>query len=555
MRKRAKQKDLSVNAIAGTYVVLLGMNITARSSLLEGLLGFAINRIDHAATKKPGGEWLKGYLTFETARKRKQDFGELVSSLKYPIQEFLWGDYTVKPNRQYTYRVVPMYGEPGSLEQGKPIKINVTTESESASKHAVYFNRGVAGSQAYARRFKNKRPDKVPNGEAFRWLSRGLEEAMIAFIGQAKDDTWSLRASIYEFQHASILKAFKEARDRGVNVRIVFDYKMGPNKPARKNLNAIKRAGIEELVTKRTQNKSHISHNKFVVLLKRGKPVEVWTGSTNITTGGIFGHSNVGHIVRDKATAKAFYDYWQQVSTDPPAKEFRIWNEEHSPVPSSRTRRKINTIFSPRSTSEALEYYTKIMGQAKNGVFLTAAFGVNKLFQAVLERNKIYLRYLLLETEGSNLRVVKRTINNQLAVGSLIGNKEGALAGWLKAQYRGERLAGLNEHVAYIHTKYMLIDPLSKNPTVITGSANFSTASTINNDENMLVIRGDTRVTDIYLSEFMRLFSHFRRRGLAAMARSRKQQNKFLYLCPDDTWTQPFYKAKSAQMSERILFG
>ena len=146
--------------------------------------------------------------------------------------------------------------------------------------------------------------------------------------------------------------------------------------------------------------------------------------------------------------------------------------------PTPRTRARIYTIFSPRSTGEALEYYTKIMDDAKNGVFLTAAFGVNKLFQAVLERNKTYLRYLLLETEGSNLRVVKRTLNNQIAVGSLIGSEEGAVAGWLKAEYRGERLAGLNEHVAYIHTKYMLIDPLSRNPTVITGSANFSTAST-----------------------------------------------------------------------------
>ena len=70
----------------------------------------------------------------------------------------------------------------------------------------------------------------------------------------------------------------------------------------------------------------------------------------------------------------------------------------------------------------------------------------------------------------------------------------------------------------------------------------------------MLVIRGDTRVADIYLSEFMRLFSHFRRRGLAAMARSRKQKKKFLYLCPDDSWTRPFYESGSERMKERLLF-
>ena len=64
-------------------------------------------------------------------------------------------------------------------------------------------------------------------------------------------------------------------------------------------------------------------------------------------------------------------------------------------------------------------------------------------------------------------------------------------------------------HVLYIHTKYMLIDPLGPLPTVIVGSANFSKASTDSNDENMLVIRGNQAIADIYLGEFMRLFSHY----------------------------------------------
>ena len=45
---------------------------------------------------------------------------------------------------------------------------------------------------------------------------------------------------------------------------------------------------------------------------------------------------------------------------------------------------------------------------------------------------------------------------------------------------------------------------------VISGSTNFSDASTKDNDENMLVIRGDKRVADIYLGEFMRLWRHYR---------------------------------------------
>jgi phosphatidylserine/phosphatidylglycerophosphate/cardiolipin synthase-like enzyme len=54
----------------------------------------------------------------------------------------------------------------------------------------------------------------------------------------------------------------------------------------------------------------------------------------------------------------------------------------------------------------------------------------------------------------------------------------------------------------------MLVDPLSDDPIVVAGSANFSDASTTQNDENMIITRGNKRVADIYFGEFMRLYSH-----------------------------------------------
>lgn len=68
--------------------------------------------------------------------------------------------------------------------------------------------------------------------------------------------------------------------------------------------------------------------------------------------------------------------------------------------------------------------------------------------------------------------------------------------------------SGLNGNVRYVHNKFMIIDPLSDAPLVVAGSANFSAASTNENDENMLVVAGNKRVADIYLGEFMRLYSH-----------------------------------------------
>jgi hypothetical protein len=73
----------------------------------------------------------------------------------------------------------------------------LVTEDEDLGKHAVYFNRGVAGSQAYARKFNNVSPDRVPDRKAFIWASRGLEEAVLAYIGQAKSKDYGLRAAVY----------------------------------------------------------------------------------------------------------------------------------------------------------------------------------------------------------------------------------------------------------------------------------------------------------------------------------------------------------------------
>ena len=56
-----------------------------------------------------------------------------------------------------------------------------------------------------------------------------------------------------------------------------------------------------------------------MVLLK-GKtrvPSEVWTGSTNISEGGIHGQTNVGHWVRNKDVAAQFLAYWNLLSGDP----------------------------------------------------------------------------------------------------------------------------------------------------------------------------------------------------------------------------------------------
>jgi len=549
MRKKAKRGPLSVHAIAGSYVVLLGVDMDEKSS--KGVLGFGIERTDH--TNNDRADWLQGFKTFPNSGLER---GALVSTKDHPIQSFLWADFTTRLRHEYTYRIVAMRGEPGKLKEGESVKVRFAMEDEAKGTHAVYFNRGVAGSQAYVRKFGNKPPDKVPGRAAWRWLSRGLFKAMLDFIAQAKGKQFGIRAAVYEFNQGAVLKAFGKASASGADVKIVFDARENSqNTPNKSNREAIEKAGIDAITIPRTANPSNISHNKFIVLLKNGKPVQVWTGSTNMTDGGIFGHSNVGHIVRDPKIAARYLEYWERLSTDPEMNrkkeldKIRPFNEEKFPVPEGLPDEKATTtIFSPRQSLRALEWYAERMDSANTGVFLTAAFGVNDLFEEIFAKDKNYLRYLLLEKAGNNIERLKVDPDVRIAIGAVLG--ENAFERWMEK----ERLTGLNKNVKFIHTKYMLIDPLGDDPIVISGSANFSDASTRKNDENMLVIRGDTRVADLYLGEFMRLFNHFYFRMVANSIPKKSGKVSSGKLTPDDSWRLPYYRKDSVKQKERLYF-
>jgi phosphatidylserine/phosphatidylglycerophosphate/cardiolipin synthase-like enzyme len=175
---------------------------------------------------------------------------------------------------------------------------------------------------------------------------------------------------------------------------------------------------------------------------------------------------------------------------DPSRKDARAWDDQETPTPAGPTPvGEVVSIFSPRRGLSALKWYAARMDAATESVFLTAAFGVSKELGAIFEEKKPYLRYLLLD-KPNKVTTINRNPSNRIVAGGYLGH-----GGW--RQWLEEALTDLNKHVRYVHTKYMLSDPLGADPIVISGSANFSEASTTQNDENMLVVRGDTRLADM----------------------------------------------------------
>ncbi len=553
MRVRQSDGSLSVHAIAGTYVVLFGFNLDEADC--GGLKGFSVHRTDHTENE---AYFLEGQKVFEKTDPGLAP-GSAYSTRSHPVQSFLWSDYTAKPGHSYTYRFTAQKGEPDALVPFKQVTIDIITESTESGIHDIYFNRGVAASQAYAKRFGNRPPAEkidgvlVRNEGAFKWLSRGLFEAMTGFVLDGAGPKRALRIAAYEFHYAPFLAAIKTAADLGCDIKIIYDARK--DEPRDKNRIAVANAGIAPLTKERLKGKSKISHNKFIVRLTNGVPDAVWTGGTNFSEGGIFGHSNVAHVIEDPVIAQKYLDYWTLLAADPENADLKPDVDALSPLPVGAPPAGVVPVFSPRGSLEALQWYADLAKGAKQGLFMTFAFGISDVFQKVYAEASTPLRFALLEkktramAKGPERDAAEKKIDdlrkkreNVFAIGSLIPNNK--LNGWLS-----EKLTGLNRNVSYIHNKFMLIDPLSEDPVVIGGSANFSIASTDGNDENMVAVRGDKRIADIYLGEFMRLYSHHAFRE-SLQWRDKNDRPKFLRV---DDWWKDYYKNNSRK-ARRLFF-
>jgi hypothetical protein len=567
MRQLVRDDVLTIRAIGGLHVVTVAWDFSeGQEAKRKGLLGFAIERSELRQSTVIERYYLRGIKRFKSKDEGLAP-GTPVPTSEHPIQSFQWGDYTAKANTKYRYKVVPVYGQPKliELDQNSSTTVEISTEAElgqpgqnGVASHDIYFNRGVAGSQAYALKFGKAKPDETePDSDQMKWLSRGLFEALIAFIARASGDDasdYKLRAMLYEFHYLPIGEAFSAARKAGADVSIRYEAQSYIDV----NEEMIAQASIER-ICKPQKSRAGVRHNKFIVLIHKGEPVAVWTGSTNISAGGIFGHSNLGHVIWDKGLAQLYLDYWERLAkpdvTRGPLVDANL-QVEPTPSPGSPPPPdRMLTLFCPRDspkTLETLHWYADLMASAQRILCMTFAFNLDKVFSDVLERAGTTLRYAVFDKN------LKKDVEEQIEqVGNTVVAAGAKLAGGDIENFLGENLTGFNKN-QYIHDKFMLVDPLGEDPIVVTGTANFSGSSQSANDENMVVIRSNIRVADIYFGEFMRIFDHLYSRyiiGKMKKAGTSDPEAGFLKEDPKDWVPQNFKENGRKDLRRRYFIG
>jgi phosphatidylserine/phosphatidylglycerophosphate/cardiolipin synthase-like enzyme len=586
MRVGGGDGDFKAKAIAGTHTILMALDCP--EARRKGLKGFAFQR-EIVGPGSTGPRFLRSQKIFKSVvpdPKNAHDPADPKKPAafytdKFPVQSFLWGDYAASPGTRYRFVVQPMYGTPGALttDPRDAITLEITTEQEwsEGETHGVWFNRGAIASQKFAEEFGNQPPQNIndPNDKTVKWLSRGLLEAALQYINETKPAD-ALRVAAYEFTYPPILNALEALIAKGIDVQIVYHDTVdsegndGPNETAMKAA----RLAVNDQKTTYRRSLTKIPHNKFIVRLKGGtEPVEVWTGSTNFTPSGFLGQTNVGHRVADAETAQNYLAFWELVKTDPALDDARARTAVLTPDPLEAIASKsIARLFSPREKSQMLGWYGRRILNAANSVWFTAAFGVSKVLIDPIAKKRSQMRFVLLEKPLPDAQ--KKTLTADfnrviLSYGTPLGQiyrmkngkptaripiKEFELDKWF---FEEEHFRPSNDgFVFFVHTKFLLIDPLSDDPLVCSGSANFSSGSLLQNDENMLLVRGNTRIADIYMSEFDRIFRHFYFRDIANELAAAKTSDdaKAIFLDETDGWTASYFKPGTLKNNRRIMF-
>jgi len=543
VRKLKKNADdtFRVKAYAGTNGVLLAMDLAEARK--PNFLGFAIEQNESAK----GWRWLLNSLTFPGQAHTIPQWGATPSNIA-PFQKFRWADYSIEPGTACKYRVHLAYSDQPTL--GEALEIDVCTDDGRPQDHRVCFNRAVAASQSFGRQFhelderlKEQKALPVEDWPARprKWLENGLLEAILRFIGRATSAKWALDIAIYEYELKSIVDAVNEAHMRGVDVRVLYHAKAGDEQTAinASNLKKIPAARKRGRVT------SKIFHDKFIVLSRidaagRRAPQAVLCGSTNFTENGVYRQANVVHVTDDKAVAARYLELFGVIWADPEnVAATRKWITANNPMDRAQP---LFVGFSPRTGKGDLAEFVRIISAADKDVLFATAF---KLPEDILDAllgspNDPVLRYGIQNT-ASRITGFHADRTAEFTAPALLSS---GLEGWVKEGLRGQRGNLL------IHTKAVVANFTTNDPVIISGSHNFSVPASNGNDENYLIIRGNTDLADRYGLEILRFYEHYRFRYYAKLLKLKKAKP----LATDDSWADDYYTQGHIKKSGRLRF-
>lgn len=328
-----------------------------------------------------------------------------------------------------------------------------STASLSSGKIRPYFNHSVDHS--------------FSSGVDAQDIGSGFADTISAYMDLAQS---TLDICVYNASSSIIANAINAAYDRGVTVRYIADDDVTNIMLSSLNSNIP--------VVYRDPSPAGIMHNKFIII-DANSTNNSWIlgGSTNWTNpSNLLNDYNNMIFIQDEAIAKAytleFEEMWGGV--------FGTHKLDNTPHKFITNGKLIEVYFSPsdQTTSHILETIENVDNTLEFGLL---SFTRDDLGQAVIDKD-------------IQFGVIARGIIEQENV---TGSEFTTLS---TANVNVRSHQGVSHQ---LHHKYMIVDAnyIGADPTVLTGSHNWSNNAENNSDENTLIIH-DEVTANIYLQEF-----------------------------------------------------
>ncbi len=341
-----------------------------------------------------------------------------------------------------------------------PTRVYATISESSGNIH-VYFTGSVDTSVAI--------------DEEAMSLGTSTNDTIAAWITSAQH---TLDIAVYNTNNVAIENAVNTAAANGVQIRYIAE---GENA----NL-GIQNFDSSIPVHYRTDGEGSGMHNKFFIGdADYPETAFVLTGSTNMTTANLNTDKNNLIVFQDQSIARGYRLEFNE-----------MWGSD-SMVPD-----EANAKFGPAKTvNTPLKY---IVGGSPVEVYFSPTDGTTSAIRETIETMDYGMAFALLSFTRDDL--ADAVIDGS----SFFVSPQGAIEqiSGTGAEFDNLTAAGIDVHshqgiAGSLHHKYAVIDysePLS-DPTVVTGSHNWSSTAENINDENTVIVH-DARVSNLYYQEF-----------------------------------------------------
>lgn len=521
---------------------------------IKGCLGFALHRQARDATgqllKPEVGTAVETWVGFETDPNAHN--GTHQPSTTWPIQRFIWSDYFLGGAAEVRYQVVPMGGQPGSLKPLDPSSdwtpwAKVGTGQTAGFK--AWFNHGIVASQWVERALSGGSPSSLldqdirdPKNPVRAELGGELRRAMLDQMDLSNKAGETIYAALYELNDPELIPALESFGKRCNLVLGSGAYKAGEldeNADVRDQLRKSKQINLFDRLVK----SPHFAHNKFIVFCDAdGKPLRLWTGSTNWTVTGLCTQVNNGILVDDPTIAAAYLARWQQIKgagSDYPAS---LSQQGSTPGRSRVGSSSLTAWNAPTSNFVDLADARRLIQGARQGVlFLMFNPGPkNTLLNDILalDEHKLFVHGVVNQDPGGKAdplftlhdRGDAIDAEPEVVVPTEIKN---SLNKWFGDEYKGKMVC--------VHSKVIVVDPFGTHPVVMTGSHNLGPKASSKNDDNLLIVENAPGLAAEYAVNILGVFAHYKYRYNLHQNQTGAQVWKGLQT--SDSWQNDYFKA------------